>query len=146
MKRIHIGLAVADLERSVGFYSAMFGAGPSLRRDDYAKWQLEDPRVNFSITTRCSADGKVHFGIQVDDAAELAEAGARLEAAGQQVAHEPETTCCYHNSSKTWARDPEAFHWETFVTSGVAEEFGGNSVPELGAEAPAAPGTGCCGR
>jgi len=151
MRRIHVGLTVEDLQASVQFYSTLFGVEPGLQRPDYAKWMLEDPRVNFSITTRCAPEGKVHFGIQVEQEAELAEIGERLEAAGEAVSHQPETTCCYHHSSKTWARDPEGFHWETFLTTAVAAEFGENGVGSFsvpgGDPRPAEPQavSACCG-
>lgn len=127
MSRIHIGLNVDDLEASVRFYSALFGQEPNLRADDYAKWMVEDPRVNFSITARESVADKVHFGIQVESRAELDEAAARLRRAGETVRDEETTTCCYHRSDKAWAADPERFLWETFVTHGTAADYGEDS-------------------
>ena len=130
MRRIHIGLNVKDLDASVGFYSALFGAEPSVVKDDYAKWQLEDPRVNFSITQRCKLDHDLHFGIQVEDEAELAETAGRLRQAGQQVVDEPSTVCCYHRSDKAWVADPQNLLWETFLTHGEAADYGADN-PEL---------------
>ena len=127
MRRIHIGLNVKDLEASIHFYRALFGQAPSLVKDDYAKWMLDDPRVNFSITARDCATAKVHFGIEVDDRAELTEASRRLHEAGQQVAAEADTICCYHRSEKAWVADPESFLWETFLTSGEATVYGRNN-------------------
>lgn len=151
MPRIHIGLTVEDLESSIGFYSTLFGSNPSLQRPDYAKWMLEEPRVNFSITTRCAPEGKVHFGIQVEEEQQREEISDRLAAAGERIAQQPQATCCYHHSSKTWARDPQGFHWETFLTSGVAEEFGTGSIGSFTEPSPDAAGAGqgsdtrCCG-
>ncbi len=136
MRRIHIGLNVKDLEASIHFYRALFGQAPSLVKDDYAKWMLDDPRVNFSISSRGDATAKVHFGIQVDDRAELAEASRRLREAGQQVASEADTTCCYHRSEKAWVADPESFLLETFLTTGEATVYGENN--------PALEALACC--
>ena len=127
MKRIHIGLDVKDIEKSVAFYSNLFGAEPSLRRDDYAKWMLEDPRVNFTITSgRCGA-GDVHFGIQVESQEDLADVAGRLKGAGEAVLDEPDAVCCYHTSEKAWVLDPESFRWETFFTTGLATAYGENN-------------------
>ena len=124
MKRIHIGLDVQDLAQSVGFYTDLFGAPPTLEKSDYAKWMLEDPRVNFSITSRCKSERDVHFGIQVESAEELDEVAGRLERAGRQVLAEPEAVCCYHHSDKAWVLDPDRLRWETFHTHGEAAHFG----------------------
>lgn len=132
MKRIHIGLEVQDLEDSARFYSDLFGAEPAVRRTDYAKWLLEDPRVNFSITARGteSSEGNVHFGIQVDSEDELHELSGRLAHAGRRLIAEGETTCCYHKSTKAWVLDPDALPWETFFTHGEATVYGENT-PEV---------------
>ncbi len=145
MKRIHIGLNVKDLERSVAFYSNLFGAEPSLHRPDYAKWMLDDPRVNFSITSGHCAAGDVHFGIQVESEAGLAEVAGRLKDAGEAVLDEPDTTCCYHKSEKAWVLDPENFRWETFFTTGLATSYGENSeeLAEMHAARSKAE-TACC--
>ncbi len=124
MKRIHIGLDVKDLERSVAFYSSLFGAKPSLRKDDYAKWMLDDPRVNFSITARGCNAGDVHFGIQVESETDLTEVSDRLKRAGEAVLDEPDAACCYHRSEKAWVLDPQSYRWETFFTTGLATHFG----------------------
>lgn len=124
MKRIHIGLDVQDLAKSVRFYTDLFGAPPSVEKPDYAKWMLEDPRVNFSITSRDCSDSDVHFGIQVESEAELGEVADRLRQAGREVLDEPEATCCYHHSDKAWVLDPDRMRWETFVTHAEASHFG----------------------
>jgi catechol 2,3-dioxygenase-like lactoylglutathione lyase family enzyme len=136
MRRIHIGLNVKDLDASVRFYSDLFGAEPSVLKDDYAKWMLEDPRVNFSLTSRCSMEHDIHFGIQVDSAEELSDTALRLRRAGRQVVDEPGAICCYHRSDKAWATDPQNLLWETFLTHGEASEYGEDN-PELDAL--------CCG-
>jgi catechol 2,3-dioxygenase-like lactoylglutathione lyase family enzyme len=139
MKRIHIGLAVADVPASVAFYSRLFGAEPTLVRDDYAKWQLEDPRVNFSISLRDERPGDYHLGIQVDDGEELAEIAERLQAAGETLLDAGPATCCYHRSDKAWVLDPQQVRWETFVTHGEAAVYGEDSFQGT----PASPET-CC--
>ena len=132
MARIHIGLNVKDLDTSIRFYNELFGAQPSVQKDDYAKWMLEDPRVNFSITERCGMEHDVHFGIQVDSQEELSETADRLRQAGERVIDEPSTVCCYHRSDKAWVADPQNHLWETFLTVGEATEYGEDN-PELDA-------------
>ncbi len=124
MRRIHIGMNVENLERSIRFYNDLFGQAPSLVKDDYAKWMLDDPRVNFSITARDGAAEKVHFGIQVESPDELAETARRLEGAGHEVVAEGDTVCCYHRSEKAWVADPQGYLWETFLTTGEATVYG----------------------
>ena len=124
MRRIHIGLNVKDLDASVRFYSDLFGAAPSVRKDDYAKWMLDDPRVNFSVTSRCNIGHDLHFGIQVESEDELSETAGRLRQAGQQVVDEPGAVCCYHRSEKAWVADPQNLLWETFLTRGEATDYG----------------------
>ena len=124
MRRIHIGLNVKDLDASVHFYNELFGAEPSVLKDDYAKWLLDDPRVNFSITSRCGMEHDIHFGIQVESEAELSDTAGRLRRAGQQVVDEPGAVCCYHRSEKAWVADPQNLLWETFLTRGEATEYG----------------------
>lgn len=127
MKRIHIGLDVKDLAKSVRFYTDLFGAPPTLEKSDYAKWLLDDPRVNFSISSRRRFDQDVHFGIQVESSEELNEVTERLQEAGQETLAEPGTVCCYHQSDKTWALDPNNVRWETFHTHGETSHFGKES-------------------
>ncbi len=132
MRRIHIGLNVKDLDASVRFYRDLFGAEPSVLKDDYAKWMLEDPRVNFSLTSRCGMAHSVHFGIQVESEDELSDTAGRLRRAGRQVVDEPGAICCYHRSDKAWAADPQNLLWETFLTHGETSEYGEDN-PELDA-------------
>jgi len=118
MKRLHVNVAVSDLEASVRFYTSLFDAEPTRLEPDYAKWMLEDPRVNFAITTRGGRKGVDHLGIQVDSREELGEVHGRLKAAGAPLFEQGETTCCYARSEKNWIQDPEGLAWETFFTLG----------------------------
>lgn len=124
MKRLHIHVAVDDLNRSVGFYSALFAAEPSVAKADYAKWMLEDPCVNFAISARGTAAGVEHLGIQVENGEELAEVYARLKTADAPVVEEGSTTCCYAKSEKSWITDPQGVVWETFLTTGESTTYG----------------------
>lgn len=124
MKRFHVHVAVEDLNKSVAFYSTLFGVGPSVLKDDYAKWALEDPRVNFAISDRARAPGVDHLGIQVDDGEELAEIAGRLKAAGETTRDQAATVCCYAKSDKAWVSDPSGVQWETFYTFGAAPIYG----------------------
>lgn len=124
MKRLHLHVSVPDLAKSIAFYETLFGASPSLVKDDYAKWMLEDPRVNFAISQRDRAAGVDHVGIQVDSAAELAELSTRLKIAGATTFDQAATTCCYAQSDKTWVNDPSGVRWETFFTFGEATRYG----------------------
>ncbi len=124
MKRIHIGLDVQNLAQSVRFYTDLFGTPPTLEKSDYAKWMLDDPRVNFSVTSRCKSDRDVHFGIQVESEEELDEVTTRLQQAGRDVLAEPDAVCCYHHSDKAWVLDPDRLRWESFLTHGEATQFG----------------------
>lgn len=132
MKRMHVGLSVTDLEASIRFYSSMFGTEPHTRKDDYAKWMLDDPSLNFSISTRSDdSNGRTHFGIQVDSEAELDEASARLNSAGAEVVEQRGVTCCYHDSDKSWVKDPDGYWWETFYTKGANVVYGTNTISTL---------------
>jgi catechol 2,3-dioxygenase-like lactoylglutathione lyase family enzyme len=124
MKRMHIHVAVGDLEKSVGFYSTLFGIAPTVRKSDYAKWRLEDPRVNFAISNRGRAAGLDHLGIETESAEELAGIAARLAAAGERLVEEQATTCCYARSDKAWVEDPEGLAWETFFSFGDSPVYG----------------------
>lgn len=137
MKRFHVHVNVTDLASSIGFYSTLFGCGPSVHKPDYAKWMLDDPRVNFAISQRDRAAGVDHLGMQADDDAELQEIGNRLLAADQVALAERGTTCCYAHSDKYWAEDPQGVRWETFHTHGEATTY----------SAPGHAGTraACCG-
>lgn len=139
MKRLHVNVSVNDLEASVRFYSTLFAAEPTVRKSDYAKWMLEDPRVNFAISTAGSGAGIAHLGIQVEDPEELNEVYARLERAGGPTLNEGETTCCYARSTKQWIQDPQGVSWETFLTHGESPVYG-HERPQA-TTAPAV----CCG-
>ncbi|HWA88960.1 MAG TPA: ArsI/CadI family heavy metal resistance metalloenzyme [Rhizomicrobium sp.] len=124
MKRLHVHVAVDDLDRSIGFYSTLFAAEPSVVKPDYAKWMLDDPRVNFAISTRAGrADGVDHLGIQVETDDELRELAGRLKAAGETTRDQEATTCCYAQSNKAWVNDPSGIRWETFFTFGEATSY-----------------------
>jgi uncharacterized glyoxalase superfamily protein PhnB len=129
MKRMHVHVAVDDLHQAIGFYSTLFAAEPSVVKPDYAKWMLEDPRVNFAISRRGARTGLNHLGIQVETEGELAEVYARLNKAGAPVLEEGETTCCYAKSEKSWIDDPAGISWETFLTTGESTDYG-NSRPQ----------------
>jgi catechol 2,3-dioxygenase-like lactoylglutathione lyase family enzyme len=146
MKRLHVHVGVADLERSISFYSTLFATEPSVRKADYAKWMLEDPRVNFAVSTRADGAGVRHLGIQVESAEELQEVYGRLRAADAPVLEEGQTTCCYARSEKSWIADPQGVVWETFHTTGEATHYGGNPALESLAVAPVKSAvSGCCG-
>jgi predicted enzyme related to lactoylglutathione lyase len=124
MKRMHVHLAVEDLRQSIGFYSALFATQPTVVKPDYAKWMLDDPRVNFAISTRGRQPGLDHLGIQVESQDELHDVCARLHAAGGNVVAQGQTACCYATSEKSWIDDPAGIAWETFLTTGETTEYG----------------------
>lgn len=128
MKRLHIHVAVENLSASVSFYSALFAAGPTVLKNDYAKWMLQDPQVNFAISQRGATPGIEHLGIQVEDQAELGEVYGRLKCAKRPVLEEGETTCCYAKSEKSWVSDPQGILWETFLTTGESTVYGQDTV------------------
>ena len=138
MKRLHVSVAVSDLDQSVRFYSTLFDSEPTVLKPDYAKWMLEDPRVNFSISTREAKKGVDHLGIQVEDDADLALVAGRLAKAGQSVLEQKATTCCYAESNKAWVHDPEGVAWETFHTFGSSTVYG----EDFDVSAPTA--SACC--
>ncbi|WP_347259665.1 ArsI/CadI family heavy metal resistance metalloenzyme [Rudaea sp.] len=123
MNRFHVHLNVADLPASVRFYSRLFATEPAVLKTDYAKWMLEDPRVNFAISTAGRGPGIDHLGIQAESAAELAVLGSRLVLAEGTIAHEPGAVCCYAKSDKTWMEDPQGTRWEIFHTLGEATTY-----------------------
>ena len=144
MKRLHLHVSVPDLDQSIRFYATLFGAEPAVVKPDYAKWMLDDPRVNFAISTRDRAPGLDHVGIQTETSAELAELSGRLKAAGATTFDEQATTCCYAQSDKSWVSDPAGLRWETFFTFGEATTYGEDQA--LAAlEAAATPASACCG-
>ena len=143
MKRFHVHVGVADLDASIAFYSALFAAEPTVAKPDYAKWMLEDPRINFAISRKCGADkGIEHLGVQVEDEAELAEVYGRLKAADGPVMEEGATTCCYARSEKSWVKDPNGIVWEAFYTDGEATVYG--DPGPLAKGALSAPANTCC--
>lgn len=131
MKRFHVHVHVDDLARSVAFYSQLFGAQPARQEGDYAKWMLDDPRINFAISTRGARPGVDHLGIQTDDADELAAMKLRAQAADLALHDQGATSCCYARSEKHWVTDPQGIAWEHFHTLG--------DIPVFSEAAPAAP-------
>jgi catechol 2,3-dioxygenase-like lactoylglutathione lyase family enzyme len=127
MKRLHVHVAVDDLQHSIGFYSALFAAQPSVIKSDYAKWMLDDPRVNFAISTRGRQAGLDHLGIQVEDQDELKEVYGRLRKAGGPAIEQGQTSCCYAKSEKSWIDDPAGISWEAFLTTGESIDYGDGS-------------------
>lgn len=123
MKRMHVMLRVKDLSEAARFYSSLFGTEPTTRKSDYAKWMLDDPRVNFSIAEKSEEFGIEHLGIQAETPEELERLRERIDQAGGTVNNEGETTCCYANSDKTWVVDQQGVSWEAFYTSGEAETY-----------------------
>ena len=142
MKRFHVHVRVEDLEVSAKFYAVMFGAQPSVRRTDYAKWMLDDPRVNFAISSGSAASGIDHLGFQVEADEELAEITTRLKAAGAAVEEQKNAACCYARGNKGWVADPNGISWETFHTTGESTVYGKDLAPRL--EAAATSGEACC--
>jgi catechol 2,3-dioxygenase-like lactoylglutathione lyase family enzyme len=128
MKRMHIHVGVKDLEESVRFYSALFGAEPVKHKPDYAKWMIDDPRVNFAISTRAGKTGVDHMGIQVDDMGELAALREQMSAANISTHSDGETTCCYAKSEKSWVEDPDGIAWEAYHTMEDAQIFSDKDV------------------
>jgi catechol 2,3-dioxygenase-like lactoylglutathione lyase family enzyme len=151
MKRFHVHVAVPDLENGIRFYSTVFGAEPNVLKSDYAKWMLEDPRVNFAISQRGNAAGVNHLGFQVDDATELGEIHSRLAAADPALVEEKDVSCCYARSDKYWVTDPAGVAWETFHTLGSEPTYSGENACGNGAsaccavDAPRAMNAPCCG-
>ncbi len=162
MKRFHVHLNVDDLSANIRFYSALFASEPTVSKPDYAKWMLEDPRVNFAISTKGSTPGIDHLGIQADDEGELRELGRRIDVAGSTSVPEAAAVCCYVKSEKVWTEDPHGMRWETFHSHGESTTYyAGDSAcategaacrPEISAVAPAKsqgdpccePRSGCC--
>jgi catechol 2,3-dioxygenase-like lactoylglutathione lyase family enzyme len=139
MKRLHLHVSVPELDPAIAFYTTLFDAAPTVVKTDYAKWMIEDPRVNFAISARARAEGIDHVGIQVDSPAALGELAARLKAAGETTLDQEATTCCYANSDKSWVTDTAGVRWETFFTHGDATSYGEDEqLPEPSASA-------CCG-
>jgi len=151
MKRMHVHVSVANLDQSIKFYSTLFAAAPTVTKTDYAKWMLDDPRVNFAISERQDISGVQHLGIQAESEAELAEVYERLGRAEAPVIEEKATTCCYAKSDKQWINDPQGIAWETFLTHGESTVYGSErpAIPVKEAAnccepRPAPAQAGCC--
>jgi catechol 2,3-dioxygenase-like lactoylglutathione lyase family enzyme len=144
MKHLHVSIAVKDIDKSVRFYSVLFDAEPTVLKKDYAKWMLDDPRVNFSISSRDKHKGIDHLGIQVDDDAELATLTERLVRAGQSVYEQKATTCCYAKSNKAWVHDPEGVAWEAFHTFGESVAYSGPAADGSKPSTCDTPRASCC--
>ena len=143
MKRLHVHIGVNDLDQSIRFYSTLFAADPTVRKDDYAKWMLDEPRVNFAISAgQHATKGIQHLGVQVESTDELSEVYGRLKAADRPVLEEGRTTCCYARSEKSWISDPDGLVWETFYTDGEATSYG--EGPALGTLADSLHEDKCC--
>jgi hypothetical protein len=132
VKRLHVHVAVTDLLQSVRFYSALFAAQPSVLKDDYAKWMLDDPRVNFAISNRGAKAGLDHLGIQAENGAELEEIGSRLAQADVSVLPQKAASCCYAKSDKYWTLDPQGVAWESFHTLDSVPVYGSDTRIQTG--------------
>lgn len=150
MKRFHVHVGVSDLDRSIAFYSGLFGMPPTVRKSDYAKWMVEDPRLNFAISQRGTTVGVDHLGLQAEDATELEAIRAAFVAADANgVVAQPDASCCYARSDKHWLTDPQGIAWEGYHSLGQVEIYGGATRAEAGAaagsgEAPAEGKAACC--
>lgn len=145
MKRIHIHISAADLAATKRFYSALFGQAPDVDQPDYMKWMLDEPRINLAISQRVGATrGVDHVGIQVDSDDELAALNTALQAAEQSTLAEPDAQCCYANSNKHWARDPQGVVWEMFHTMDAAPTYGHDLRDEIPHTPKAKAVGGCC--
>jgi len=140
MKRLHVHVAVHDLKQSIRFYSALFAAQPSVLKDDYAKWMLDDPRVNFAISSRGAKAGLDHLGIQAEDGEELEDIGMRLAQADVSTTAQKGASCCYAKSDKYWTIDPQGIAWESFHTLDSVPMYGEQVRPAAARETKAA----CC--
>ena len=139
MKRFHVHVSVDDLAKSIRFYTSVFGVGPAIEKSDYAKWMLEDPRINFAISNRGGKPGVNHLGLQVDSPDELAALRAQVARADIAADDEPAAECCYARSDKYWIEDPQGVAWETFHTLGDIPVFGKDSASDMASATPA-----CC--
>ena len=141
MKRFHVHVAVDDLEANIRFYSAIFGAPPTVAKPDYAKWMIEEPRLNFAISNRGAKTGLDHLGFQVDSNEELGELRQKVADAEIAALDQPQSECCYARSDKYWITDPQGIAWETYHTLGEVEVYG---VDMPKAAKAAAEGAACC--
>jgi catechol 2,3-dioxygenase-like lactoylglutathione lyase family enzyme len=137
MKRLHVSLSVGHLKDSVKFYSTLFGSEPTMQKDDYAQWILDDPRVNFSIASRGGTPGFNHVGIQAENEEELSELYERVRETDGVLIEQGKTVCCYAESNKNWVIDPQDVRWEIFHTTGRTEQFGDDGKTKASG--------GCCG-
>lgn len=150
MKRFHVHVAVSDLSKSIAFYSAMFGEQPTVVKPDYAKWMLEDPRINFAISNRGNVPGVNHLGLQAEDDAELEAIHANLQRADTAVLPEKGADCCYAKSDKYWVTDPQGIAWESFRSLGSIPLYGSSKAERAVAEQAGSCGGGvgsassCC--
>jgi len=154
MRRFHVHVAVDDLEANIRFYSAVFGLPPTVTKPDYAKWMIEEPRLNFAISNRGAKTGLDHLGFQVDSDEELGELRQKVADAEIAMRDQPDATCCYAHSDKYWITDPQGIAWETYHTLGEAEIYGVDMAQTVEANACCAPKpnvvnisnqrTGCC--
>ena len=128
MKRFHVHIAVDSIEQSTQFYNTLFGQQPTVMKTDYAKWMLDDPRINFAISQRGAAAGLDHLGFQLESSDQLHAMTAQLQSAGVAVTGQGETTCCYAKSDKGWVHDPQGIAWESFVTMGEATSYGVENI------------------
>ena len=152
MKRFHVHVSVDNLAESIRFYSTLFGAAPAVTKTDYAKWMIEDPRLNFAISQRGRAAGVNHLGIQVDSEEELAQLRAAADVTSLPVVDQRNASCCYAKSDKYWMTDPQGIAWETYHTLHDIRTFGDDTVtagtccdPAPAAKADKAPPARCCG-
>jgi len=129
MKRFHAHIRVDDLQSSVRFYSTLFGTEPAVLKADYAKWMLDDPRVNFAITSGSTSMGLDHLGLQVDSDEDLEILAGRLDAAGQSIVKQENAACCYARGNKGWVSDPSGISWETFHTFAESTVYGNDIAP-----------------
>ena len=143
MKRFHVHVAVEDLQQNIRFYSALFGLPPAVEKSDYAKWMLEDPRINFAISTHGDRAGVNHLGLQVDSDEELTGLQAQLQQAGRPV-EDKGSTCCYAQSDKYWVTDPQGIAWEAYHTLGTAEVFSQKAAETRDGVATAPVAAACC--
>jgi len=150
MKRFHIHVAVSDLEQSIGFYSTLFDAAPAVRKPDYAKWMLDDPRINFAISRRAENFGVNHLGMQVESKDELDAMRSQLQRADRGLVEEMGAQCCYAQSDKYWITDPQGVAWETFHSLGEIPIYGDDDGAKKNAaacctpEAQPQPAAACC--
>jgi len=143
VKRLHVHVAVHDLQQSIRFYSALFAAEPTVKKDDYAKWMLDDPRVNFAISTRGARAGLDHLGIQAENADELEDLGMRLAQADVAITAQKGASCCYAKSDKYWTIDPQGIAWESFHTLDSVPMYGQDTHAR--ADTPKSTKAACCG-